>query len=74
MKGVLTSVDCSNSPSATLNISSGGKKWMMLAPQSKKLVLMGAEEFSCSWTNRKVSVNYRKTGNDTGNLVSLELE
>lgn len=74
MKGILISVDCSNSPSATLNISSGGKKWMMLAPQSKKLVLMGAEEFSCSWTNRKVSVNYRKTGNDTGNLVSLELE
>jgi Flp pilus assembly protein TadD len=74
MKGILVSIDCSSSPAATLNISSGGKKWKMLAPQSKKLILMGAEEFSCSWTNRKVSVNYRKSGNDMGTLVSLELE
>ena len=74
MKGVLVSVDCSGAPSATLTISSAGKKWKMLAPQAKKLVLMGAEEFSCSWTNRKVSVNYRKSGVDQGTLVSLELE
>jgi Flp pilus assembly protein TadD len=74
MKGVLVSVDCSASPAATLTISSGGKKWKMLAPQSKKLILIGAEEFSCSWKNRKVSVNYRQSGDDQGNLVSLELE
>ena len=74
MKGVLISVDCSAAPAATLTISSGGKKWKMLAPQSKKLVLIGADEFSCSWTNRKVSVNYRKSGDDQGNLVSMELE
>jgi tetratricopeptide (TPR) repeat protein len=74
MKGVLVSVDCSAAPAATLTISSGGKKWKMLAPQSKKLVLIGVDEFSCSWTNRKVSVNYRKSGDDRGNLVSMELE
>jgi len=74
MKGVLVSIDCSNAPAATLTLSSGGKKWKMLAPQAKKLILMGAEEFSCSWTNRKVAVNYRKSGNDQGDLVSLELE
>jgi hypothetical protein len=74
MKGILVSVDCSAEPAATLTISSGGKKWKMLAPQSKKLVLIGADEFSCSWKNRKVSVNYRKSGDDQGNLVSLELE
>jgi Flp pilus assembly protein TadD len=74
MKGVLVSVDCSADPAATLTISSGGKKWKMLAPQSKKLILIGADEFSCSWTNRKVSANYRKTGTEQGNLVSLEFE
>jgi hypothetical protein len=74
MKGVLVSVDCSAAPAATLTISSGGKKWKMLAPQSKKLILIGAEEFSCSWTNRKVSANYRKSGGEQGNLVSLEFE
>jgi hypothetical protein len=46
----------------------------MLASQSKKLILIGAEEFSCSWKKRKVSVNYRQSGDDQGNLVSLELE
>jgi predicted Zn-dependent protease len=74
MKGVLVSVDCSATPAATLTISSGGKKWKMLAPQSKKLILIGADEFSCSWTNRKVSANYRRSGPDQGNLVSLEFE
>lgn len=74
MKGVLISVDCSAEPAATLTIASGGKKWKMLAPQSKKLILIGADEFSCSWKNRKVSANYRKTGTDQGNLVSLEFE
>jgi hypothetical protein len=74
LKGVLVSVDCSAAPAATLAISSGGKKWKMLAPQSKKLILIGADEFSCSWKSRKVSVNYRKSGDDLGNLVSLEFE
>ena len=74
MKGVLVSVDCSAAPAATLTISSSGKKWKMLAPQSKKLILIGADEFSCSWKSRKVSVNYRKSGDDQGNLVSLEFE
>jgi tetratricopeptide (TPR) repeat protein len=74
MKGVLVSVDCSAPPAATLTISSSGKKWKMLASQSNKLILIGADEFSCSWKGRKVSVNYRKSGDDQGNLVSMELE
>jgi len=74
MKGVLVSVDCSIEPTATLTVSSAGKKWKMLAPQAKKLIVIGANELSCSWTNRKVSVNYRNSGNEQGTLVSLELE
>src|ERR1041385_4727719 len=74
MKGVLLSVDCSAAPAATLPISSGGKHGKMRAPESKKLILIGADEFSCSWKNRKVSVNYRKKLPDQGNLVSLEFE
>ncbi|HEX4603154.1 MAG TPA: tetratricopeptide repeat protein [Candidatus Angelobacter sp.] len=74
MKGILVSVDCSSVPAATLTISSAGKKWRMLAPQARKLIVFGADELSCSWTNRKVSVNYRKSGNEQGTLVSLELE
>jgi len=74
MHGTLVSVDCSTPPAATFIISSGGRQLKLLAPQQKKVILMGAEEISCSWTNRKVAVNYRRTGNDTGSLVSLELE
>ncbi|HLK52451.1 MAG TPA: hypothetical protein VKU42_03295, partial [Candidatus Angelobacter sp.] len=74
MKGILNSVDCSVVPAAMLNISSAGKKWKLLAPETKKLVVIGADSLSCSWTNRKVAVNYRKTGDDQGSIVSLELE
>ena len=38
------------------------------------MILIGADQFSCDWKDTKVAVNYRKTGNDTGTLVSLELE
>lgn len=74
MKGVLNSVDCSVIPGATLTISSAGKKWKLQVPDTKKVVLIGADNFSCAWTNKKVTVNYHKTGDDEGNLVSLELE
>ena len=74
LKGMLVSVDCSQSPAATLTISSGGKKWKMVAPDAAKLVVMGADSLSCSWTNKKVAVNYRKTGVNEGKLATLELE
>ena len=74
LKGMLVSVDCSQSPAATLTISSAGKKWKMVAPDAAKLIVMGADSLSCSWTNKKVAVNYRKTGVNEGKLATLELE
>jgi len=74
LKGMLVSVDCSQSPAATLTISSSGKKWKMVAPDARKLVVMGADSLSCSWTNKKVAINYRKTGENEGRLATLELE
>lgn len=74
MKGKLISVDCTSQPAATLTISSGGKNWKMVTSDAKKLVLIGADEFSCAWKNKNVAVNYRATENGEGKLVSLELE
>jgi len=74
MKGILNSVDCTTTPGAVLTITSAGKKWRMLAPDAKKLSVFGADALSCSWTNKKVNVNYRKTADGEGQLVSLELE
>jgi tetratricopeptide (TPR) repeat protein len=74
MKGTLLSVDCSSAPAATLTIVSSGKQWKMLTPEAKKLVLIGADEFSCTWKNRKIAVNFRKNSDNEGTLLSLELE
>ena len=74
MKGVLNSVDCSQAEEPVFTVTSAGKKWKMLAPQGRKLIVMGADTMSCSWKNKKVAVNYRKTGENEGQLVSVELE
>jgi hypothetical protein len=38
------------------------------------MALIGADEFSCQWHDRKVAVNYRAMGTGEGALVSLELQ
>ena len=43
-------------------------------PDAAKLIVMGADSLSCSWINKKVAVNYRKTGENEGKLATLELE
>lgn len=67
-------MDCSSGPAATLTIQEGSKTWKMLTSDYKHLVVIGADEFSCSWTGRKVAVNYRQKQAGQGTLVSLELE
>ena len=74
LKGILNSVDCSQSPQAVLTLTSAGTKWKMLAPDAAKLIVMGADSLSCSWTNKRVAVNYRKTGDHEGQLLSVELQ
>jgi tetratricopeptide (TPR) repeat protein len=74
LKGILNSVDCSQSPEAVLTVTSAGKKWKMLAPDAAKLIVMGADSLSCSWTNKRVAINYRKTGDHEGQLLSVELQ
>ena len=75
LKGMLLSVDCSQPPAATLTVSSGGKQWKMTTPDAKKLLVMGADGgLSCSWTNKKIAVNYRKAGENEGKIATLELE
>lgn len=74
LKGRLLSVDCSRQPAATLTISSGPKAWKMHAANGKKLVVIGADKLDCGWSNQKVAVNFQPTGDDTGELMSLELQ
>jgi tetratricopeptide (TPR) repeat protein len=72
-KGKLVSVDCSHAPAAVVAVSIGGKTVKLRAADYKALMLIGADQFSCDWTNLSVLVNYRPGGQADGDLVSLEV-
>ena len=74
LKGKLLLVDCSQAPAAVLTVLAGKTAWKLRARDSRTLVLVGADAFSCGWRNRDVAVNYRESGPGQGDLVSLELD
>ncbi|MBI2679218.1 MAG: hypothetical protein HYX28_10605 [Candidatus Koribacter versatilis] len=74
LKGRLVAAACRPSGAATLTVSSGNKTVQLATPDYKKLVLIGADAFSCAWKNVSVAVNYRGSSPTTGDLVSLELQ
>lgn len=74
IKGKLAAVDCSAAPQALLSVTSGGRPIKLHVGDTKRLLLMGADEFSCDWKNRSVAVNYRERKDGDGDVVSLELQ
>jgi tetratricopeptide (TPR) repeat protein len=73
LKGNLVRVDC-QSPAAVLSILSGGKMVKLRTENTKSLVMLGSEQFSCEWKHRQVSVNYKPGGKSDGDLISLEVQ
>ena len=73
LKGKIVSSDCSKAPEAAITVLSGMTTYTMHASDFKNLLVIGEDKFSCEWTNRLVSVNYRATGKRTGEVVSLEV-
>jgi tetratricopeptide (TPR) repeat protein len=74
LKGTIVSVDCSSPPAATLTVISGGRSWRMQVSDSQRVLLIGAEAFSCTWNKQKVALNYRETGVGMGRVVSIEVQ
>jgi tetratricopeptide (TPR) repeat protein len=79
IKGKLAAVDCSTAPQAWLSVVSGGRSLKLHIGDTKHLVLLGADKFSCDWKNKNVGLNYRERNNngdggDDGDIVSLELQ
>jgi tetratricopeptide (TPR) repeat protein len=74
IRGTVTGVDCSAPPVATLTVVSGAKTWKMNVADTKRVILIGADEFSCAWSKQKVALNYRETSEDVGNVISLEIQ
>jgi tetratricopeptide (TPR) repeat protein len=75
LKGTLTNADCTTTPPAVLlTVTSGKNTWKMTVPDRNHLVLIGADEFSCSWNKEKIAVNYRETAAGQGSVISLEIQ
>jgi hypothetical protein len=72
-KGRLVAVDCSHPPAAVLTVSSETATLKLRATNYKSLLLIGADDFSCEWRDRQVTVNYRPGAAKDGELVSLEV-
>ena len=73
VRGRLVAVDCSNSPAAVLTVSSDKGTLKLRASDYKSLLLIGADDFSCTWRDRQVTANYKPRGASDGDLVSLEM-
>jgi tetratricopeptide (TPR) repeat protein len=74
MYGRLQSVDCSADSVAILNVRSGQRVLKLRAENYKQLLVMGEDEFSCDWRDRKVLVNYKPGGKSDGDVVTLEIQ
>jgi hypothetical protein len=73
VSGKLVAVDCSHEPRAVLSVRDGAKFYKLNVASLKKLLLIGADEFSCLWKERKVSVNYKESAPLQGDVVSVEV-
>ena len=73
LKATLLSVDCSKAPAAVLAISQGNKIIRMRTADYKSIAVIGAGEFSCTWKNVPVNINYRAGSKLDGDLVSIEI-
>src|SRR5207244_3163558 len=71
--GKLLAVDCGQEPRAVLRVLLGQKTYKFTAPSVNKVLVIGANEFSCLWKDRKISVNYRENSALQGEVVSVEV-
>ncbi len=72
MEGKLLSVSCTKD-AAVLTVSAGGRTFRLRTDDYKDIAVVGGDQFSCSWRDIPVAVNYRASGKSGGDLVSVEL-
>ena len=72
--GTLTNTDCSAPPSVLLTVVSQKNTWKLKIADRHHLMLIGADQFSCSWTNQKVAVNYLEDANGETSVILLEIQ
>lgn len=72
LKGRIVAVECGSQPGAILNVSSDGHTWRIQVADRKTIVLIGVDHFDCGWHDAAVSINFKRTGDFQGEMVSLE--
>jgi len=74
VKGKLSSVDCSLAPGAILTLTAGARTLKLHVPDTKHVIVIGADAFSCEWTNQKLAINYVETSPGGGEVMSVEVQ
>lgn len=74
LKGKLVGVACAADNGATLTLLAGKKTVELKTKDRRRVVVLGADAFSCGWKDVQVAVNYRASSPTTGDLVSVELQ
>ncbi|HEY1464913.1 MAG TPA: hypothetical protein VGF44_15965, partial [Terriglobales bacterium] len=74
VKGTLLSVDCSKSPEAILKVLTAGKKMEFHVADFQAMVIIGAGQASCGWSDVRIAVNYKSAGSAPADVVSLEIQ
>jgi tetratricopeptide (TPR) repeat protein len=74
LKGKLVKVDCSAPPAAVLTVTSAAKTWKMKVADTRAAVVIGADSFSCAWSNQTVALNFHETGDGEGTVMSVEIQ
>ncbi len=74
LKGQLVNVDCTNPPGAVLTVVSGGRTFKMRVADTKHAIVIGADDFSCHWAQKKVAVNYRQSSDGEMKVMTVEIQ
>jgi len=59
---------------AILTVRTNSRVMRLRTDNYKSLLLVGADEFSCDWTDRAVVANFKAGGKADGDLVSVEVQ
>jgi hypothetical protein len=73
VRAVLVAADCPAAGNAVLQLAIGPKRVKVRAPNAKKILVIGADEFQCGWKNKRVAINYRERTPTEGDLISIEV-
>jgi tetratricopeptide (TPR) repeat protein len=74
LKGKILRAECAAPPVAVLTVTSAGKELKLRIRDRQRVILIGADKFSCDWTNQAVAINFRDGKDGEAEVISLEIQ